>query len=336
MPNSVRVKDIGEFGLIERIAAIVEHADERVIVTIGDDTAVVAPTSLDYALLTTDLLIEDVHFTLDTISPWQLGYKSIAVNISDVASMGGLPNYAVVSLAVSPDILVSVVEDLYRGMADISRKYDLRIVGGDVTKSDKLIINVAIIGEVEEDNLTRRSDAQVGDLIMVTGELGASAAGLRLALSLGLQDKIRDASTLMKTHFQPEPRVKEGRALAKLGINAMEDISDGLAGEIQHICEASGVGAKIYLKNIPIAKGVDEVAKHTGERAIDLAISGGEDYELVFTAPRELQGDTERGLLALGSKATVVGEITDASEGIIAIDWGGVQSRLKAGGYTHF
>lgn len=332
----MKVKDIGEFGLIERIAEIVEHADERVILTIGDDTAVVKATSLDYALLTTDLLVEDVHFTLATISPWQLGYKSIAVNLSDIAAMGGLPNYGVISLALSPETEVGLVEDIYRGMADISRKYELRIVGGDVTKSEKLIINVALVGEVEEENLCRRSDAEVGDIIMVTGELGASAAGLRLVLKPDLGSKVRESAILKKAHFLPEPRIAEGRVLASIGINAMEDISDGLASEILHICEASSVGARLYANKIPIAKGVDKVAALTGESALDIAISGGEDYELVFTAPRELAGQIESAMLNNGTKATTIGEITDASHGITIIDWSGKEKMLETGGYTHF
>lgn len=332
----MRVKDIGEFGLIERIAEIVEHADERVIVTIGDDTAVVRPTELDYALLTTDLLVENVHFTLNSITPRQLGYKSIAVNLSDVAAMGGLPDYGVISLAVNPETDVVVIEDLYRGMADISRKYGLRIVGGDVTKSDTLIINVALVGEVEEENLCRRSDAKANDLIMVTGDLGASAAGLRLVLNPELESKVKDAARLKKAHFLPEPRVKEGRILAKSGVNAMEDISDGLASEIKHICDASLVGARLYMSKVPVAKGVDKVAELTGERAIDIAISGGEDYELVFTSPSEFQNEIEQRLAAVGTKVTVVGEIVDIADEITIVDWTGKERGLEVGGYTHF
>ncbi len=332
----LKVKDIGEFALIEHIAKIVEHADERVILTIGDDTAVVKPTDLDYILLTTDLLVEDVHFTLDTISPWQLGYKSIAVNLSDIAAMGGLPNYGVISLALNPKTNVSTVEDLYRGMADVSRKYDLRIVGGDVTKSDKMIINVAIVGEVEEENLCRRSDAQVEDIIMVTGELGASAAGLRIILNPGLRSKVKDADRLEKAHFLPEPRIREGRILAKLGIHALEDISDGLASEIKHICEASMVGARINLSKVPIARGVEKVAELTGERAIDIALSGGEDYGLVFTAPIEIQKEIEKSFAGIGIKVTAIGEILDKSQGITVVDWSGNVKPLEISGYTHF
>jgi len=332
----MKVKDIGEFALIERIAEIVEHADERVILTIGDDTAVVKPTGLDCTLLTTDLLVENVHFTLTSISPWQLGYKSIAVNLSDVAAMGGLPDYGVISLAVNPETDVVVIEDLYRGMADISRRYGLRIVGGDVTKSDTLIINVALVGEVEEENLCRRSDAKVNDLIMVTGELGASGAGLRLVLNPELESRVKDAGRLKKAHFLPEPRIKEGRILAQSGVNAMEDISDGLASEVKHICEASLVGARLYMNKVPIAKGVEKVAELTGERAIDIAITAGEDYELVFTAPREQREEIGRRLADAGAKATVVGEVVDVSGGITIVDWTGTVRTLDVGGYTHF
>ncbi|MCL6473285.1 MAG: thiamine-phosphate kinase [Firmicutes bacterium] len=332
----MKVSDIGEFALIERIANIVEYEDKRVVLSIGDDTAVVKPTKLDYLLLTTDLLVEGVHFNPGTISAWQLGYKSVAVNISDIAAMGGIPDYGVVSLALNPETEVSFVEDLYRGMADISQKYNLRIVGGDVTKSDKLIINIALVGEVEEEYLCRRSDAQVEDVIMVTGELGASAAWLRLVLNPNLEPKIKGSKKLKRAHFLPEPRVNEARILAKSGIHAAEDISDGLASEIRHICEASSVGARLYLSKIPIAQGVEEVAKLTGERAIDIALAGGEDYELVFTAPKDAKMEIERALSKLSVKVTEIGEIVDMSHGITTVDWSGKEIPLETGGYTHF
>ena len=332
----MKVKDIGEFALIERIAQIVEQADERVILTIGDDTAVVKKSELDYALLTTDLMVEDVHFTLKSITPHQLGYKSIAVNISDIAAMGGLPRYAVVSLALPPETEVAYVEDIYRGMAEVSRANDVRIVGGDVTRSDKLIINVALMGEVEEEKLTRRSDAQPGDIIMVTGELGASAAGLRLVLHPDIEPKVKNAAALKMAHFQPKPQIKAGRILSSLGVNAVEDISDGLASEIGHICDASGVGARLYLTKVPVADGVDSVTALTGERAIDLAVSGGEDYELVFTLPAELRTLVIQTLEDAGIKITAVGEILEASHGVTAVDWDGRETPLGQVGYTHF
>jgi thiamine-monophosphate kinase len=336
----MKVKDVGEFGLIENIAEIVEQADERVVVTIGDDTAVVRPQKHGLTLLTTDLLVENVHFTLESISPRQLGYKSLAVNISDIAAMGGLPTYAVISLALNPETDLETIEDIYRGMMDISREYRLSIVGGDITKSERLVINVALMGEVEEENLCRRSDAVVGDIIMVTGMLGASAAGLRLALNPHIEPEVKEASLLKRAHFLPEPRVKEGRILATSGVHAMEDISDGLASEINHICAASEVGAQIDFSKIPIAKGVDSVAAQTGERAIDLALSGGEDYELVFTTPSALIDGIEKKLSSIGCRAHIVGEIVRADMGISAIDWSGAKHALTdllaKSGYSHF
>lgn len=332
----MKVKDIGEFALIERIAEIVEQADERVILTIGDDTAVVKKTELDYALLTTDLMVEDVHFTMKSITPRQLGFKSIAVNISDIAAMGGLPRYAVVSLALPPETEVAYVEELYRGMAEVSRANDVRIVGGDVTRSEKLIINVALMGEVEEEKLSRRSDARPGDIIMVTGELGASAAGLRLVIHPDIEAKVKNAAALKRAHFEPEPQVRAGRILSSLGVNAMEDISDGLASEIAHICEASDVGARINLSKVPIAAGVDSVVALTGERAIDLALSGGEDYGLVFTLPARLQSAVESALADAGLKVTAVGEVLASTHGITVTDWSGNESPMKQSGYTHF
>lgn len=313
-----------------------EEADERVILTIGDDTAVVKKPALDFVLLTTDLLVEDVHFTLASINPHDLGYKAIAVNISDIAAMGGIPGYAVVSLALNPDTEVSFVEEVYRGMAEAARAFAVSIVGGDVTRSERLVINVALTGEVEEERLCRRSDAEVGDIIMVTGELGASAAGLRLVLHPEVEPQVREAAALKKAHFKPLPQVKAGRLLAMLGAHAMEDISDGLASELGHICEASGVGARLYVPKVPIAAGVTSVARLTGERAIDMALAGGEDYQLVCSIPPQVQASAEKTLLDAGIKLTAVGEIVDISHGVIAVDWEGRETPLQVTGYTHF
>jgi thiamine-monophosphate kinase len=336
----MKVRDIGEFGLIERIAKIVEQADERIVLTIGDDAAVVRPSKLDLALLTTDLLVENVHFKLDSITPSQLGYKALAVNISDIAAMGGLPDYAVISLALNPETDVKVVEDIYRGMMDVSRKYGVNIVGGDITKSDKMIINVALLGSVEEGNLCRRSDAAINDIIMITGKLGASAAGLRLALNPELAAKASNVQQLKLAHFKPEPRVREGRLLAELGVHAMQDISDGLASEIGHICAASDVGACLDLTKIPIADGVDTVAIQTGEKPVELALTGGEDYELVFTVSPQSQQQVEEKLAEIGVKLYKVGTITDSSEGVVVIDWTGKTMSLADAfpdsGYVHF
>jgi thiamine-monophosphate kinase len=247
-------------------------------------------------------------------------------------------------LALRPETDVSIVEDIYRGMAEIAREFKVSIVGGDVAKSDKMVINVALTGEVEEEHLCRRSDALAGDAIFVTGPLGASAAGLRLVLDPDLSSKIKDASSLLKAHYMPHPRVREGAVLAKAGANAMQDISDGLSSEIRHICEASDVGARIELSSIPIAKGVQSVVTLTGERAIDLALSGGEDYELLFTAPKEIfkfnNKYDENNMTINGIPVFKIGEIVKPENGITAMDRNGSEKNLsdiiQSAGYTHF
>jgi thiamine-monophosphate kinase len=225
-------------------------------------------------------------------------------------------------------------------MMEVSRKYGVNIVGGDITKSDVMIINVALLGSVEEGNLCRRSDADINDIIMVTGKLGASAAGLRLALNPELAAKASNVQRLQNAHSKPEPRVKEGRLLAELGVHAMQDISDGLASEIRHICAASDVGACLDLSKIPIAEGVDTVTVQTGEKPVELALTGGEDYELVFTVSAESRRLVEEKLAEIGTKLYEVGKITDSSEGIVVIDWIGKTMRLvdafPDSGYVHF
>jgi len=174
------VEDIGEFGLIERISKILNVPSEEVIVSLGDDAAVVRTTSDLYSILTTDILIEDVHFQLGSISPYQLGYKALAVNISDIAAMAGLPRFALVSLGLRLGTEVQWVEELYKGMLEVARKYGTKVVGGDTSKSAQTVINVTVMGEVEPELLRTRDGAQMGDRLMVTGHLGGSAAGLEL------------------------------------------------------------------------------------------------------------------------------------------------------------
>ena len=325
------IKEIGEFGLIKRMASEIGDTGRPVIAGIGDDTAVLHPPEGKVQLLTTDMLVEDVHFRLNTASPLQIGWRSLAVNISDIAAMGGEPTYAVISIGFPRDATVELVDEIYSGMSKIAEAYSVDIVGGDTVSAPQLVINVALLGEVEAENLLLRSGAKEGDVLVVTGDLGGSDAGLNI-----LEHNLPIEGT--EKHLTPTPRVREGRLLAKSGcVTSMIDISDGLASEVHHICEESGTGARIYMSDIPLSDNVRRVAECTGKKPHDLALYGGEDFELLFTCqPDKASLLTKEMLAACGTPLTVVGQIIGASHSVTMEDASGNILRLGPRGYNHF
>jgi len=302
----VKLSQLGEFGLIDRLSKKVGKPSKNVKMGIGDDTAVYEPSAAGflrkakYQLITTDTLIENIHFKLRKTSFQDLGYKALVINISDIASMGGYPTHALVTIGANKNILVKKIEDLYRGISKAANKFKVDIVGGDTVQSPKeLVVSITLLGEVEKKLLLTRSGAQVGDLICVTGRFGGPAAEKYV------------------THYPlPVPRLKEARQIAKLKIaTSMIDSSDGLVRSVMEICRASKVGARINLGSVPIAKGA----------ALKQALYGGEEYELVFTVPK-----------AKKHKYQVVGEITAPRNGIKLVNKRGKASDPKNGGYEHF
>lgn len=330
----MKIKQVGEFGLIDLIKEDTLLRSDNVVVGIGDDAAVLKPAAEKLQLLTTDMLVEDVHFQLTTISAWQLGYKAMAVNFSDIAAMGGEPRHAVVSLAVNKDIDTEVIVDIYAGMKSICRKYGVNIVGGDTVSSPSgMVINVAVVGEVTPEHLLLRSGAKVGDLVLVTGTLGNSSAGLDLLHRENWQEH-HFANKLVKAHLEPVPQVQAALSIAVSGASSMDDISDGLASEANEIAKASKVGMKIYAEKIPLLPELRQAAAFMGKKALDYALYGGEDYELLFTiAPekmKQLETATE------GFSLTVIGEIVDSSCGVVLIAEDGKGSQLAPKGYNAF
>ncbi|MGQ0679079.1 MAG: thiamine-phosphate kinase [Actinomycetota bacterium] len=321
----MELSGIGEFGLIERLAALMgEPADGEI--WIGDDTAVLrAPAGT--ILFTTDLLVEHVHFDTAFTGPEDLGYKSIAVNVSDVAAMGGTPRRAVVGLGVSPDLEVEWIEKLYTGMKQCCDEFDMAVVGGDVSRSKQIIISVALLGNPAGRLFIPRSGARVGDAVCVTGTLGASGAGLRL-----MRQQNRDRLDLLKAHLRPTPRVREAEVLRKHLPTAMIDISDGFSVDLGHICDASGVGVLVEGRDLPMAE-LSGLA--IDESPLQLALSGGEDYELCFTIPAgRCAGAIEAVNLATGTQVTKVGEVVEASRGRKLLIESG-DTPLEAPGWDH-
>ncbi len=276
----MKLNQIGEFGLIELIKKKIRNKSKKIVKGIGDDSAVIDFEKNNYLLFTTDALVENVHFSTKYFSPKQIGMKSIEQNASDIAAMGGLPKYALFSIFAPKNIEVDFIDKLYDGIISKCDKYNLDILGGNISNSTEIIVNMSLIGLVGKKYLALRSGAKIGDLIFCTGTVGKSAAGLEL-----LKKNLKGKS--IKHHLEPRCRLDLARKLVKIGINSMIDISDGLASEISHICKESKVGAIIHSDPIPISKATIEDSKKIKKNPIDLALYGGEDYELVFTASRD-------------------------------------------------
>ena len=333
----------GELGLIRRIAGLVGGPGPGVLRGIGDDTAV-----LEFAggrlLATVDMLVEGVHFDLSFITPWQLGRKALAVNLSDIAAMGGEPLFALVSLGLSGQVDEDFVEELYRGMVAMAETCGVGIVGGDTVRSPGgLIVDVAVLGRVAAP-LTR-SGARPGDLVAVTGHLGASAAGLHWLLRqkerrpeafVGAAGEDGAVRSVVRAHLEPVPRLREAAELTATGlVTAMIDISDGLASEANHIARESGVGMVIYAEAIPVASATREVARLLGADPLAWALAGGEDYELLLTCAPGSEERLRKAVAATGTPLTFIGEVVPAERGVTLVGGGGTVRALEPAGYDH-
>jgi thiamine-monophosphate kinase len=336
----VRLGDLGELGLIRRIRASVDAEAAGVRTGIGDDTAVLEPTASGLLLATTDLLIEHVHFRRATATAADIGWKALAVNLSDIAAMGGVPRWALVGLAVPEGADLADVDQFYAGMREAGRPHGVVVVGGDTAAAPGgWMVAVTVLGE-HRGQPRLRSAARPGHVVAVTGALGRSAAGLRLLESDGDGGPALPASTaeaLMAAHRRPIARVAEGQWLAgQAAVHAMMDLSDGLSTDLGHVCRESGVGARVQLDRIPMGDGVREAARVLGDDVMAWAVSGGEDYELLVTLDHADAAQVCRGLeAATGTALTVVGEITAAGAGLVFVDQQG-QAISVGPGYEHF
>lgn len=330
----MELQDIGEFGLIDILKKDTIHDPGTVVVGIGDDAAVLLPTPRQLQLLTTDMLVENIHFDLATTTAMQLGYKAVAVNLSDIAAMGGIPRHAVVSIGLPPAMPVEFVTNLYNGMKEICREYNVNIVGGDTVASPSgLVINVAVLGEVEPAHVVRRSGAQPGDIVAVTNTLGNSAVGLAL-LQRGEWEAFDFAWPLVTAHLTPRPQVKTGHLLAIHGATSMDDISDGLASELHEIATASKVSICVDANRIPLASELEQAAAILGKNPLDYALYGGEDFQLLFTMPVEqfrLLSSVDTGALLVE-----IGEVRPVGEGVWLLNDKAERQQIEPRGYNHF
>ncbi len=302
-----------EFSFINKIRNQVNQRTSKAILGIGDDTAILRENAARERLITTDLLIEDVHFKLAYTSFFALGHKTLAVSLSDIAAMGGTPEFALLSLGIPKSQIGNPAwEDFFAGYFSLAEKFDVTLIGGDTSSSpDKLVIDSIVIGNAVAGQAIRRSTAKIGDAIYVTGNLGASAAGLQLLLSGERFDStLNDAKNIaMRTHLMPEPRVAFGQKIGSSNLaHAMMDVSDGLAQDLKHICEESNVNAMLDFTAVPVASCISAFVENP-ETTFSLAISGGEDYELLFTASHASESELRNFAADCGTTITRVGEI---------------------------
>jgi thiamine-monophosphate kinase len=333
------VGEIGEFSLIDRIGKILPATGARdLLIGIGDDTAVIRMDKRRALLVTCDIQVEGRHFRFDRITPYQLGRRAMAVNISDIASMGGKPTFALVSLGLPGDFPVASYDRLFEGMRDELLCYGARIVGGNLARTeDVLVVDITLMGENDLSRVMTRGGARVGDRVFVTGRLGASGAGFQALKVFGKNVPARYRH-LVACHLVPTPRVTLGRRISRAGVaTAMIDLSDGLAGDLFHICTRSRVGAEIYPDRLPLPERIGEIAARSGKSVIDLALHSGEDYELLFTAPPGVPARTIRSLSRdSGISITEIGKIVGRKGGYCLVDSQGIRTPLTPAGWDHF
>lgn len=337
-PAPLTVGAAGEFNLIARLRAICgETPAPGTIIGIGDDTAVLHLDDVECLLATCDVQIEGTHFRFDTISPWQLGRRAMAVNLSDIAAMGGAPTHAFVSLALPPDFPVASFDSLFEGMKEIMATHGGGIIGGNLASSgERVMIDVFLLGRVSRSSLLTRGGAKPGDTIWVTGSLGASSAGLAVLNRHGshCSDQYTD---LVRAHLEPEPRLAAGQALARTGaVTAMIDLSDGLASDLRHVCAASGTGAEIEYDRIPRHGLIDQVAGELNREPESFVLFGGEDYELLFSAAPDSDRQITDTVVRTGMSVTRIGSMTQTAGDITLIRPDGSLAPLAHAGWDHF
>ena len=337
--RAVKIREMGEFGLIDLLAGMATggrrtgDASARdsfpIVVDAGDDTAAWHCGGAT-ELWTTDTAVEGVHFTRRTTPWYDLGWKAMTANVSDIAAMGGLPLYALVTLGLPSDQDVEDLKALYDGMLDVANEYGAAIVGGDVVRSAAVFVTVGLTGTCEGPPMLR-SNARAGDAVAVTGCLGSSAGGLDLLMERGAGDGAA-LQYLVDAHRRPNPRVAEGRAMARRGVTCAMDVSDGLVDDLSKLCRASGVSARVDASTVP----VHPLLRETFPGAyLEKALGGGEDYELLFTAPK---GVMDSVLRDLPSQAAVIGEVVDGPAGGVSVvdSAEGRPMAVAVGGWDHF
>ncbi|WP_251440478.1 thiamine-phosphate kinase [Veillonella intestinalis] len=327
----MKVSETGEFGFIDAISTNTLYDTSSVIQGIGDDCAVYRATPDYEQLITTDMMVEGIHFSAETTNPFDVGYRLGAANISDIAAMGGVPKQAVIAVAIPQATELAYMESIFTGLKAICSKYKVNLIGGDtVTTKGSLALNVTVIGEVPSGQAVLRSGAQVGDIVVVTNEIGSSAAGLAALL-----EKCEGFNFCKKAHQQPEPQIYWGQWLRQQGVTALNDISDGLSSELHEIAKASNVSIEIEAESIPLHKEVITLAEQLSVDPLNWALYGGEDFQLVATVPAKLRPliDAQESLHCIG---LVTSNSSNNANHVILRTGSNTTISLYAKGYDHF
>lgn len=331
------VADIGEFDLIDRLRTAIPGRRSSVTLGIGDDAAVWQPADGMANVITTDALVEGIHFRLDWTDWRSLGHKALAVNLSDIAAMGARPILATVTLGLRGRERVIDLVSMYEGMGALATFHDVDVAGGDIVRSpDALFIGVTVIGEVERGQVLTRSGAKAGDAIVVSGTIGASAAGMALLAGPITRRSMSTAPLLIAAHLRPNPRIALGRVLFRAGVTATMDLSDGLLGDLPKILVASGASAELWTDRVPILPAVHALfPEHAGE----FALRGGEDYELLMAIPESRMDHLIEIVAAVGATVTRIGTMIGPAEDgphIERIDRNGARQVIRGGAFDHF
>jgi thiamine-monophosphate kinase len=336
------VNELGEFGLIDRLTKNVDQKVDSTEFGIGDDAAVITVSDDTSLLVSTDMLIEGVHFNLMYMPLKHLGYKAVAVNVSDICAMNGVAEQITVSIAVSSRFPIEALEELYDGINTACQMYNVDLIGGDTTTSlTGLTISITAIGRAKKKEISYRSGANEFDLLVVTGDLGAAFVGLQVLerekevfkANPNIQPDLDGHDYIMERQLKPEARIDVIRFLKELNVvpSAMIDISDGLASEIMHLCKASNVGCRVYDEKLPIDGKTSMTAIEFNLDPVTCALNGGEDYELLFTLKQD-DFDKIKG----NPHMTVIGHVTDQTDGMYYVDKNGAVIELRAQGWDHF
>lgn len=334
--------DLGEFGLIDHLTKDIQIVHPETLRGIGDDAAVIDLGNEACQVVSTDLLIEGVHFDLTYMPLKHLGYKSVAINVSDVCAMNAIPKQITVSIAVSNRFSLEALEELYAGIKAACADYKVDIIGGDTTSSQSgLMISITILGAATKEKVCYRSGAKEYDLLVVSGDLGGAYMGLQVLerekevfkANPNIQPDLDGHDYILQRQLKPNARLDVVSILKELGVQptSMIDISDGLASEILHLCKASNVGCHLYDEKLPIDAKTSMVAIDFNLDPSMCALNGGEDYELLFTID---QKDVD--LIASNPNFTIIGHMTNAADGIYFIDKTGSAHTLRAQGFKHF
>ncbi len=334
----MKLRDLGEFGLIERIERLARADDAKFLVTFGEDAAAYDLGDGRALILTVDASLEGTHFRLDTGRPEDVGYRATAAALSDVAAMGGRPSAVLMTFGAPPDLDAAVAESVATGVRDAARDCGAALVGGDcVTSPLGMIVALACIGEGQSDHLLRRRGAQPGDRIIVTGDLGDSAAGRMVAErpDLELAEDVRQY--LLRRHFRPQPRVAAGRVLAEHeAVHAAIDVSDGLLQDLGHICRVNRVGARLFADAVPVSRQYRAAARLLPVQEHELPLGGGEDYELVATVDPDAAEAVCEAVWARGHVECVMVGVVTAGDTIQVLDEAGYPLEAIPAGWEHF